>query len=106
MNDAAIFAATLGLSNPWRITSVSFAKDAKRMDITVEFAGGSVLSCPVCGNEGNTVCMATECWYHDDFFRYKTYLHANVPCLKCSCCGEVQPERPWSRKGSKFTLIQ
>ena len=106
MQDAAIFAATLGLSHPWQITSVSFAKDAKRMDISVEFSGGSVLSCPKCGKEGNSMCTETECWFHDDFFRYQTYLHARVPCPECTCCGAFQVERPWSRKGSRFTLIQ
>lgn len=106
MKEAAIFAATLGLSHPWQITSVSFAKDTKRMDITVEYSGGEILSCPKCGKTGNDVCSESECWYHDNFFRYRTYLHARVPYVECDCCGSVQVERPWSRTGSKFTMVQ
>jgi transposase len=105
MKGSAIFAATLGLSQPWQITSVSFAKDKKRLDITVEYSGEKVMSCPRCGKEGNTLCTEAECWYHDNFFRYQTYLHAHVPSAECSCCGSFQVERPWSRKGSRFTLI-
>ena len=31
--------------------------------------------------------MQDETWYHDNFFRYATYLHARVPQIHCRCCG-------------------
>ncbi len=99
----AIISSTLGLSLPWQITSVSFSKEEKRLDITVEFQDNNSLPCPNCGCEGVPCQKKTETWYHDDFFRYKTYLHADVPHIEC--CGNIIPvERPWSREGSRFAL--
>ena len=99
-----IFSSTLGLSLPWQITSVSFAKEEKRLDINVDFLDNNSLPCPCCGTGGVPCQKKTETWYHDDFFRYETYLHAHVPHIEC--CGNIIPvERPWSRVGSKFALI-
>jgi len=100
-----IFSSTLGLSHPWQITEVSFATEEKRLDITVNFLDDNFLPCPCCGATGTSCQLKTETWYHDDFFRYATYLHANVP--HSVCCGAIIPvERPWSRQGSKFALLQ
>jgi transposase len=107
MEQMAIFSATLGLSPPWKVTSASFAKDCNRLDITIEYTHGSPLDCPVCGGKGTSCHFETvgEIWYHDDFFRYVTYLHAQVPLMACCCGGRFELERPWSRTGSKFTLL-
>lgn len=99
-----IFSSTLGLSHPWKITTLSFAKEEKRLDISVDFLDNGFLLCPSCGAEGISCQMKTEIWYHHDFFRYATYLHACVP--HSECCGTVIPvERPWSRDGSRFALL-
>ncbi len=105
MEQPAIFSATLGLSHPWQITSVSFSKDEKRLDITVAFAHNGNLACPTCGAEGSSQEAMSETWYHNDFFRYATYLHARVPRSECTCCGIFTVTRPWSREGSRFSLI-
>lgn len=104
MEQTSIFSATLGLSEPWLVTTVSFANEERRMDITIDFAQGSVFTCPNCGSKGKPCFVNSETWYHSDFFCYETYLHANVPHIEC--CGEIVPvERPWSRAGSRFLLI-
>jgi hypothetical protein len=105
MDHPAIFSATLGLSHPWQITAVSFSKEGKRMDITIDFAHGCNFTCPTCGAEGKTCGAGKETWHHHDFFRYNAYLHARVPCIECACCGVITVERPWNRAGSKFALI-
>jgi transposase len=105
MEQTSIFSATLGLSPPWLVTTVSFASEANRMDITIDFAQGSSFICPHCGSMEKPCHVESETWYHDDFFRYQTYLHASVPHIAC-CCGVVPVERPWSRVGSKFALLQ
>lgn len=106
MEQPAIFSATLGLSHPWKITAVSFSKDEKRMDITIDFAHGSTLTCPTCGKEGIVCDAEDETWYHDNFLQYATYLHVRVPRIECCCCGICTVERPWSREGSRFALLQ
>ena len=104
MNHPAIYSATLGLCHPWEVTTVSFAKSERRMDITVDFAVGSVFTCPDCGAECTACRVSREIWYHDDFFSYATYLHARVPHVKCCCSCVFAVDRPWSRAGSRFSL--
>jgi len=100
----AIISSTLGLSLPWQITEVSFTKEEKRLDIRVDFLDNNFLPCPSCGTSGVPCQKKTETWYHEDFFRYATYLHAHVPHIEC--CGSIIPvERPWSREGSRFALL-
>jgi hypothetical protein len=105
MNLPPIFSSTLGLSVPWQITGVYFAKVEKRLDINVDFQDNNFLHCPNCGGGGAPSLKKTEIWFHDNFFRYATYLHVRVPHITC-CCGVLIPvERPWSGKGSKFALV-
>lgn len=106
MEHPPIFSATLGLSLPWQIQTVTFAKEEKRLDISIVYNHASPLTCPICGVAGKCCSEEKELWFHDDFFQYETYLHVRVPSIKCSCCGILPIERPWSRVGSRFTLIQ
>jgi len=104
MEQLAIFSGTLGLSPPWQVTSVSFARESNRLDITVHYEQANSLTCPVCGAPG-AICpfeSETETWFHEDFLNYATYLHARVPRLSCSC-GDLP--RPWCRAGSKFSKL-
>lgn len=97
-----IFSSTLGLSPPWQISEVSFAKDENRLDITLEYLNENNPSCPFCGSKSTHCLLQNETWYHEDFFRYATYLHARVPHIEC--CGALIPvDRPWMNSGSKFT---
>jgi transposase len=98
-----IFASTLGLSAPWQIINVSFAPNEKRIDITVAFMPQGSVSCPHCGST-NSLCKAVEeTWFHEDFFSYATYLHTKIPLIHC--CDHASVDRPWSRPGSKFALL-
>ena len=100
MTHNSIFSATLGLSPPWRVTSVTFAQEEKRLDIMVEFSPGDNLNCPDCGAEPEHFFTETETWHHDNFLRYSTFLHARVPNHRC--CTVLPVARPWARAGSKF----
>ena len=104
MGELALFSATLGLSPPWQVTSVTFTKGSNRLDISVEYEQAMPLLCPTCCTRG-AICLAesvNEIWFHEDFFHYATYLHAKVPQLSCGC--DSFP-RPWCRAGSKFSRI-
>jgi hypothetical protein len=104
MDHPTIFSATLGLSHPWHIVEVTFAREESRMDIRLDYYLGNLFTCPHCG-EAKAPCSAEEeTWYHEDFFRYSTYLHVQVPRIEC-CQGVVATERPWSRAGSKFGRV-
>jgi transposase len=105
MNQPAIFAATLGLSHPWQIVSISFTSEENRVDISIDFSDSSILSCPCCGVLGIICSSVKETWHHHDYFRFAAYLHALVPSIECPSCGIVTVDRPWTRKGSMFTHI-
>jgi|SRR6185369_1463195 len=104
MEQPAIFSATLGLSPPWHITSVSFVHHESRMDIAIDFYEGNLFSCPECGKRSMPCSVENETWFHDNFFRYSAFLHARVPRIEC-CVGIVAAERPWSRAGSRFSRL-
>jgi len=71
------------------------------MDISLDFYQGSLFTCTRCGAAQAPCGYEDELWFHENFFRYPTYLHARVPRIEC-CQGVVAAERPWSRAGSKF----
>jgi transposase len=102
----AIFSATLGLFPPWKISSIIFAHDEKRMDITIDFANDGSICCPLCGKDGDICEAGREIWRHDNFINYLMYLHVRAPLRNCSSCGVSEIERPWAREGSKFVRIQ
>lgn len=98
-----VFSATLGLSDYWKITDVSFAPAEKRIDITVAFTQAENIRCPICGTLNNICHTVDETWFHSDFFSHATYLHTQTPYIQC--CELLPVERPWSRKGSKFSQL-
>jgi hypothetical protein len=103
MDHPAIFSATLGLCHPWHVVSVSFIEES-RMDIRLDFYPGNLFTCPHCGAQKAPCFSEEEFWFHDDFFRFATYLHARVPRIDC-CQGIFATERPWSRSGSRFCRL-
>jgi transposase len=80
--------------------------DKHRLDIEIDFARGSVFTCPSCGREG---CHAYDTerrtWRHLNFFQYEAYLSARVPRSNCGDCGVKTVDVPWARPGSGFTLL-
>ena len=105
MEQHSLFSATLGLYHPWKISTILFSKEEKRLDITIDFTHDESFVCPVCGKIVELCDVADETWHHNNFFRFATYLHARVPQMNCSCCGISIVERPWSRAGSRFVLV-
>jgi transposase len=105
MDRHKIFSSTLGLHDPWQISAIKFSRSEKRLDISIKFAPDDGFICPTCGKTVLSFDQLDETWHHSDFFQYATYLHALVPLVTCPCCGVFTAERPWSRDGSKFSLV-
>ena len=49
MNSEELFRRLLGLEEPWIIKEIKFDHQEKRVDIFIDFPGGSRFPCPVCG---------------------------------------------------------
>ena len=105
MNKPEIFSATLGLSSPWRISSVSISTEERRIDFRVECAQHDGFACACCGREKTAADIENETWVHQNYFGYVAYIHAQVPQLTSPCCGRQPLERPWAGDQSHFKLV-
>ena len=107
MSEQYIFAAALGLQEPWYVSSTKFSVKEKRLDIYIDFTPGFEFSCPCCDKPGDKAYDTKEhSWRHLDFFQHQAYLHARVPRVNCEHgCGIKKIGVPWARPGSGFTLL-
>ena len=108
MDTTDIFAKALNLPAPWSISSVEFKPDssgAMELHINLSFPRGSKFACPECGTEASAYDTTPRTWRHLNFFQYKTYIHANLPRVKCGEHGVKTINVPWAREGSGFTLL-
>lgn len=108
MDTVDIFAAALNLPEPWFIAKVDFKPDsigAMELHIELSFPRGSKFACPECGTETTAYDTALRTWRHLNFFQYKTYIHAELPRVKCDEHGVKTISVPWAREGSGFTLL-
>lgn len=107
MNPESLFGAALGIVTPWQVEGIEFSKEAKRLDIKINFRRGATFPCPVCGTLAPVHDTTEKSWRHLNFFQYDAYLTARVPRVNCpnSGCGVKQIPVPWARSGSGFTLL-
>lgn len=99
------YALLLGINSPWEISSVDLNMLGNRVDIEIEYADGSG-NCPEC----ETVCPKHDdrerrTWRHLDTMQFSTYLHAQLPRVKCKKHGVKTVTAPWATKNSRFTLL-
>jgi transposase len=106
MVEAELFAAALGLQQPWYVSGLEFSVPNKRLDIEIDFEPGSHFPCPVCGTPSKAYDSTSKSWRHLDFFQHEAHLIARVPRVACpNGCGTKRIEVPWARSGSGFTLL-
>jgi len=102
----ALFTGALGLQAPWAVRDVRLDTAKHRIDFDVE-CKQSLLACAACGAASQKVHdRLPRSWRHLDFLQYEAWLHAEVPRVGCTACGEsTQLTVPWARQGSGFTLL-
>ena len=108
MDTVDIFAAALNLPEPWSISKVDFKPDSTgsmELHIELSFPRGSKFACPECETEITAYDTTPRTWRHLNFFQYKTYIHADLPRVKCGEHGVKTINVPWAREGSGFTLL-
>src|SRR5690554_6514938 len=99
------YALLLGIQSPWEISSVALNMTESRVDIEVEYVDTSG-ACPECG----VTCPKHDdrerrTWRHLDTMQFATYLHAQLPRIKCKDHGVKTVSAPWAGKNSRFTLL-
>jgi transposase len=77
-----------------------------RLDIHLDFSGGSRFTCPDCGQANSAVHdTVPKSWRHLNFFQHDAFIHARVPRIKCNNCGIRVDHVPWAREDCKFMLL-
>ena len=102
----ALFTSALGLQTPWSVKAVNLDTARRRIDFNL-ICNARRLPCPHCNAPDQGVHdRLSRQWRHLDFFQFEAWLHAEVPRVACSACGQTsQVEVPWAREGSGFTAL-
>ncbi len=95
----------LGVETPWDISSIDLKIQDHRVDIVIEYTDDQG-PCPECG----TICPKHDdrkkrTWRHLDTMQFSTYLHCEVPRVRCEMHGVKTVTIPWAAKNSRFTLL-
>ncbi len=95
----------LGIQSPWQISDVDLSIQENRVDIEIEYADDEG-PCPECGaispkhDDRNR-----RSWRHLDTMQFSTYLHCQLPRVRCKTHGAKTVKAPWAEKNSRFTLL-
>ena len=99
------YSQLLGIHSPWQISHVDLKMQEQRVDIEIEYAADEG-PCPECG----TICPKHDdrkrrSWRHLDTMQFATYLHCELPRVRCKEHGAKTVKAPWAEKNSRFTLL-
>lgn len=105
MDDRALYATILGLSDPWDVERVELRPEEKAVHIWVGERAGTRFVCPECGEAAPIYDHVERQWRHLDTCQFTTHLHAAVPRVDCPSHGVKTIPVPWAERGSHFTLL-
>lgn len=96
----------LGLTVPWRVTTVELDHTAKTVTVSVAWPTNTPVPCPECAT-ACTVASHREqrSWRHLDTMQFATILQCRVPRARCPDHGVKTISVPWASRGSRFTLL-
>lgn len=105
MDDKALYAAILGLMQPWEVEKVELKLASGEVHVWVALPPKTLWVCPECLEHAPIHDHQERIWRHLDTCQYKTLLHAQVPRLDCSEHGVKQIRVPWAEDRSRFTAL-
>lgn len=95
----------LGIHSPWQISGVDLKFQEQRVDIDIEYADDEG-PCPECGAVSPKHDNRNQrSWRHLDTMQFSTYIHCELPRVRCKRHGVKTVEAPWADKHSRFTLL-
>jgi transposase len=100
-----LYAAVLGLSDPWKIERVETDLKAGEVHVHVALPKGERWVCPECHAVAPIHDHQERVWRHLDTCQFRTFVHARVPRLNCPTHGVRQLAVPWAEPGSQFTAL-
>lgn len=105
MDEKQLYAAILGLTDPWKVAKVDLRLDQGEILIFVKMPEKMRWVCPECLQEAPIHDHKERQWRHLDTCQYRTILQARVPRLNCPTHGVKQVKVPWAEPGSRFTAL-
>lgn len=104
MNDTSFYERVLGISAPWRVTSIDLSME--RGEVVVRVVADDVLwGCPECAARMHRHGTVTRRWRHLDTCQLTTIIEAEVPRLKCPEHGTWTVQVPWAEANGRFTAM-
>ena len=104
MLDTTLYGTILGVTKPWRVTSVDPQVEAGDIVISVE-AADAKLACPRCGATCPRHDHRLRRWRHLPTCQYRTIIEVQVPRVRCDEHGVRQLPVPWAESNSSFTAL-
>lgn len=105
MDQLTLYDQILGLSSPWKTTSVELHESSEEILVTVSYDRGNSPLCPVCRGNGRIYDTRRRVWRHLDTCQYKTIIQADVPRIDCSEHGIHTVQVPWADNSSRYTML-
>jgi transposase len=105
MQDSELYERVLGLSGPWKVSSVDLRMEESKVTVTVIHEPTARFMCPECGQEAATYDHRRRRWRHLDTCGLVTMIEAEVPRVSCTEHGVRQIPVPWAESGIGFTAM-
>ena len=100
-----LYAALLGVTEPWGVELVEMKLDAREVHVRVALPARTQWVCPECSAAAPIHDHQERSWRHLDTCQFRTLVHARVPRLNCPTHGIRQLAVPWAESGSRFTAL-
>ena len=104
MLDTTLYGAILGVTKPWRVTSVDPQLEIGDVVIRVETTEAR-LPCPTCSASCPRHDHRKRRWRHLPTCQYRTVIEVQVPRVRCEEHGVKQVPVPWAETNSSFTAL-
>lgn len=105
MDDKSLYAAILGVTEPWGVEKVELRLAAGEVHVWVALPPATLWVCPDCHAAAPMHDHRERVWRHLDTCQYRTLVHARVPRLRCPTHGTRQVRVPWAEEGARFTAL-
>lgn len=105
MRDTELYAQILGVTAPWRVTSVRMESAENRISIEIGYDPDANTPCPKCSKAVKRHDHRKREWRHLDTCQLETRLVADVPRTSCPAHGVLTMQVPWAGGSSRFTVL-
>ena len=103
MDELQLYDQILSLTRPWSVSLVELDETQSSVNIIVEHDPDEVARCPECGEVATRYDSRKRVWRHLDTCQFQTFVHAEVPRVKCKKHGVHQIKVTWAEDRSRFT---